>query len=149
MIKDTPQMDFREPLDQRYYQYGLVLSLWASCKDRGKFKVISLFSHLFPAIELGQIEFIFDDRRNPTGYFCWAYLTTAVLAEMANDPGKPLHLSEWNEGDNIVLMDVCSVEHLSLKAIRKLKIYAEFSGKRLVGFRKQRLRVIRRGEISA
>jgi len=72
---------------------------------RNKFRLASLEPQLWPAVTLNQILFYFDGRGNPRAYVTWAYVTDAVLKDVSSDENRLLHLSEWNEGENLLIVD--------------------------------------------
>lgn len=72
---------------------------------RNTFSLASVYAYLGPAIALDQIAFITGGRSQPLGYVAWAFVSPAVLAELAVDPTRTLDLPEWNEGTELVVMD--------------------------------------------
>lgn len=60
---------------------------------------------VLPAIQLGQIAFCFDGRGRPVGYATWAFLTERVAMELGVDSTRVLHVSEWDEGSILWIMD--------------------------------------------
>ncbi|TDR41254.1 hemolysin-activating ACP:hemolysin acyltransferase [Tahibacter aquaticus] len=69
-----------------------------------------------PAIRLGQIELFFDARGIAAGYISWALVSDETLQRLCSDGTSWLHFSEWNEGDNLWIVDmfarpghVCSI----------------------------------------
>lgn len=61
-------------------------------------------AHVVPAIALRQAAFGFDVNGVPEALISWAYLTEDVSAELARDPGRALHPSEWNEGTELWIL---------------------------------------------
>lgn len=69
---------------------------------------------VLPAIQLAQIAFCFDGRGRPVGYATWAFVTERVAMELEVDPARVLHVSEWNEGSILWVMDfVAPMGHAS------------------------------------
>ena len=58
-----------------------------------------------PAIHLKQITYLFDGAGNYCGYFTWAYLAKDVEKRLISDPDVIFHVSEWNEGSALWIMD--------------------------------------------
>lgn len=86
-------------------QVGYVVHLLCSTPRRA-YRLASLTPWVLPAIRLRQIEFYFDSRGQPAGYVTWAFLTDQVAQEYATDHDRLLHLSEWNEGEHLWVIDV-------------------------------------------
>lgn len=76
---------------------------------------------LWPAIRLDQIEFLFNSSGAPVAYATWAFLTEESGERLASDPGYVLHLSEWNEGDQLWILDIVAFPGLVQTLIRKLR----------------------------
>jgi cytolysin-activating lysine-acyltransferase len=91
---------------QRSYSaaLGFVLQLLFDT-TRKTFSIAAILRQVVPALQLKQIEFCFDARGNPVGYATWAYLTDEVAENICRDDRKLLHLSEWNEGTHIWIID--------------------------------------------
>jgi cytolysin-activating lysine-acyltransferase len=77
-----------------------------------------------PPVLLDQIVFFRDSIGPEIGYMTWAYLTQDTERRFINDPDAPLHLSEWNEGDRLWIMDMVvtndSTKRYILQALREL-----------------------------
>lgn len=61
---------------------------------------------VWPAIVLNQIEFLFNSKGIPAGFVTWAFLTRERAEVLARHDDFDLHLSEWNEGCELWVMDV-------------------------------------------
>lgn len=61
-----------------------------------------------PAIEHGNIYFAFSGNGDPIAYWIWAHLTSDVEQRLLNNPHDVLHMSEWNEGENLWFLDFCA-----------------------------------------
>lgn len=86
-------------------QVGIAAGLLGAC-DRKRFRIASLQYWLTPAIRLKQIKFFFDETGNPVGYLTWAFVSTEVSQSAMDDKVEWLHLSEWNEGLNLWIVDL-------------------------------------------
>lgn len=73
--------------------------------SRRQYSLGAIAVQVLPAIRLGQIAFCFDGRGRPVGYATWAFLTETVAMELEVDPARILHVSEWNEGSVLWIMD--------------------------------------------
>ena len=73
-----------------------------------------------PAIQLGQIRFFFDRSGALRGYATWALVSHDVEHRLLNDPEVVLHLSEWNEGDRLWLLDFVVLSERPRRRIREL-----------------------------
>jgi hemolysin-activating ACP:hemolysin acyltransferase len=76
---------------------------------RNRFRLVSANIVLAPAATLEQIAFSVNARLDPTGYVAWAFVTPEVLTSLRADPGRHLDLPEWNEGVELVIMDLVSL----------------------------------------
>ena len=84
----------------KYCQYPIAcLSLW-----------------IRPAILLEQIHFFFDEGGHFVGYLTWALLAEDTEHRLINDADVLFHISEWNEGDRLWILDFV----VTNKSIRKI-----------------------------
>jgi len=89
-------------------QFGMALQLMRNV-GRANLSMGALHAFLWPAIKLKQIEFIYANHGGlPVAYIMWAYLTDDVVQEFVNGSDRILDISEWNEGDNLWIMDVAA-----------------------------------------
>ncbi|WP_434524249.1 toxin-activating lysine-acyltransferase [Photorhabdus asymbiotica] len=54
-----------------------------------------------------QFKILFDYLDRPLGYITWAYLREDTLHRLIHDPHYFLHISEWNEGGIMCILDFC------------------------------------------
>lgn len=88
--------------------FGLDLQ---SKTDRGQMSVRSLTHWLNVPINLGQVAFSFSVASGyPNGMVSWAYLSDEVSEEISSGSDRLLDVSEWNEGDNLWIMDVVALD---------------------------------------
>ncbi|WP_052689302.1 toxin-activating lysine-acyltransferase [Xanthomonas albilineans] len=73
--------------------------------DRKKFSIAATYMWLWPAIRLGQIMTLRNSRGLWVAYATWAYLSPEIAARRWNSDPPYLHLSEWNEGSELWLID--------------------------------------------
>lgn len=88
---------------------------------RRQFSLGAIAVQVLPAIQLGQIAFCFDGRARPVGYATWAFLTERVAMELEADPTRVLHVSEWNEGSVLWIMDFVAPMGHALELARTVR----------------------------
>lgn len=59
-----------------------------------------------PPVLLGQYTLCRDTSGQPVGYMTWAFLAVDTELRLLGDPGVLFHISEWNEGDRLWIMDL-------------------------------------------
>ena len=77
----------------------------------GQYPIACLSVWIEPAILLEQIHFFCDPNDRVIGYVTWAFLAPDVEERLIYDPDVLLHLSEWNEGDRLWIMDFVVHDH--------------------------------------
>ncbi len=100
-------------------QLGYAAMLLARTSRRS-FSIGSLESWVAPAIVLRQIQFCFDEHGEPVAYATWAYLTDAMSGRMERDEVGLLHLSDWNAGLNLWVIDVVAPYGLDRPLVTRL-----------------------------
>ncbi|HWU78854.1 MAG TPA: toxin-activating lysine-acyltransferase [Caulobacter sp.] len=90
--------------------------------ERRQFRIAAIQAQIWPAIRLGHIEFDFDLRGAPSAYLMWAFVSDEVLAELQSDPARLLHLSEWNEGHNLWLVDIVAPRGGARRLLSRLRV---------------------------
>lgn len=58
-----------------------------------------------PALQHEQIYFFRDEAGHVCGYMTWAWLAEYAERRLLDDPNVLLHISEWNEGDRLWILD--------------------------------------------
>ena len=95
-----------KPDNQLMEKRGIVAHLMATSKQYRAFPIVSLHVWIDPPIVTNQLAIFYDSySSNPVGYITWALLAPDVEHRWLNDPKVLLHISEWNEGDNLWIMD--------------------------------------------
>lgn len=90
-----------------YALTGMALDLFNKT-DRKSISIAALDAFTAPAIKLKQIELAVCAHRNlPRAFLAYAYLSDSVL-EGLRQTDRILHISEWNEGTNFFIMDICA-----------------------------------------
>jgi len=98
--------DFTDDLiRKKYEELGCVASLMLAQPAASKRDLVRLNAWILPAIELRQIKVFFDVSGKPVGFVTWAFLSDDV-AWTVERGGFISHLSEWNEGYDLWLMDL-------------------------------------------
>ncbi|WP_081063680.1 toxin-activating lysine-acyltransferase [Burkholderia multivorans] len=98
--------DFTDDLiRKKYEELGCVASLMLAKPTVSNYELARLTAWILPAIELRQIKVFFDASGNPAGFVTWAFLSDDVSRTVASG-GFISHLSEWNEGRDLWLIDL-------------------------------------------
>jgi hemolysin-activating ACP:hemolysin acyltransferase len=91
-----------------------------SMSDLNQVSTAEVIRRLWPPILLKQVEFLYDSKGIPVAFATWAFVDDLTRESLA-DPRFELHLSEWNAGNLLCLMDlVASGGHLT-PMIRRLR----------------------------
>jgi hemolysin-activating ACP:hemolysin acyltransferase len=61
---------------------------------------------LEPALRHRSIKFYFNSRGDEVGFAVWALLAPGVEDQFTRNRQWDLHISEWNEGDNLWMIDL-------------------------------------------
>ena len=82
----------------------------AACANQSGelFDISDLIDSVRAPIEQAQIRFIRNFNLEVIGYYTWARLTPSVSKNYISNPSYALHVSEWNEGDEIWIIDLRS-----------------------------------------
>ncbi|WP_340267624.1 toxin-activating lysine-acyltransferase [Sphingobium mellinum] len=102
-------------MNRKIEQLGLATKLVSeSAFHRNRPPIFIFNSIIMPAIEHGNIHFAFSGGGDPIAYWIWAYLAPDVEQRLLKNPHDVLHISEWNEGENLWFLDFCAPHgHLS------------------------------------
>jgi hemolysin-activating ACP:hemolysin acyltransferase len=103
-----------------YNELGLAVSIICNCENRLKLPILAIKIWLEPAVLHGQIKFIYDKYSRPIGYFTWAKLSNKLIADLKKYPNKILHISEWNEGNYIFIVDFIFESNSKFLALREI-----------------------------
>lgn len=117
-----------EKVDLGFHErIGIAAWLMTKSKDYAQYPMACLSAWIEPAVLHNQIHFFFrkEDRR-PIGYFTWACLAQDAEQRLLHDPDVLFHISEWNEGGNLWLMDMVLVAADVRSCIREMR--SMFSG---------------------
>src|ERR1700749_1313924 len=70
-----------------------------------RYPLACLTAWIKPPILLNQCHLFYDLSGGLVGYATWAYLTENVERRWLHGPHVMLHISEWNEGDRLWILD--------------------------------------------
>lgn len=102
-------MVFDEPSDEirRTSQLlGLAALMISRSRNHISTRVNYLNEIVIPAIKHDMIKFFFDDDGDVVGYVIWASLSEDVESRFLSEGDLRLHISEWNEGRSIWVLDM-------------------------------------------
>jgi cytolysin-activating lysine-acyltransferase len=88
----------------------LVAAMMTRSSQYCDYPIACLAVWIEPAILLNQIHFFSDAGGNVVGYLTWALLAEDTEHRLIHDPDVLLHLSEWNEGDRLWIMDFVLID---------------------------------------
>jgi cytolysin-activating lysine-acyltransferase len=89
---------------------GVVASLMANSPQYSRYPLVSLKAWIHPALQTEQLAIFYDaNSGEAVGYITWAMLAPDVERRWLRQPDVLLHLSEWNEGFNLWIMDFLSL----------------------------------------
>ena len=86
-------------------QLGRAASAMAKSARYCQYPIACLTLWISPAILHEQIHFFIDDQGGVAGYMTWAVVERDTEYRLLNDPQVLLHISEWNEGDRLWILD--------------------------------------------
>ena len=86
--------------------WGGLLSLFAGRSDRRRLHAAALVNWLYPLARLKQLRVFKDEDGYSAAYLAWAFLSPSTLEDLAEGCRDQLHISEWNEGTQLVVLDV-------------------------------------------
>lgn len=92
-------------MDHFFEKLGIATRLLAEADLRGSIHSGYIVSNIMVAIAHEQIRFGFDDAARPICFWTWAYLAADVERRILSSNDASLHLSEWNEGGNLWIID--------------------------------------------
>lgn len=106
-------------------QLGMISMVHAKTSSHKHVPLSAIESMYLPAIQHRQVAIYHDEDLNPVGYLIWAIFSKQARQKYI--AGKVLHLSEWNDGNELWILDFCALRG-RLKYIRR-SIRSLFSGK--------------------
>lgn len=118
-------------LDARMALLGRLSWVYAKNNDRKGISVGSFYHWMMPAINHEQIRVYLGEVDSlPTGYLMWAWFSDKTLDDYLTNPRFVPHPSQWNEGFNLVMLDIClpNKKSIYLREISKSKTELVKSG---------------------
>ena len=100
---------------------GSILAIMLRDPARQRLPISALAAWIRPALTLEQYRIFFDDDGRPVGFAIWAYLSDDVQEKWQTQCGSVLHISEWNEGENLWLVDFCALKRYQRIAMEHVK----------------------------
>jgi cytolysin-activating lysine-acyltransferase len=113
---DYPESDFERQLSAKF---GHAVRVLVSSARRTE-ALQPLGVHLWPAVRLNQIGFLYNSKGSPVAFATWAFVTDEVAQTMLADPNYRMDISEWNEGDQLWLVDFVAPFGEARNLVRKL-----------------------------
>lgn len=89
-----------------YEKVGIAAWLMTKSKDYAQYPTACLAAWIEPAVLHDQIHFFFGEDGKPAGYLTWARLEADTEQRLLEDPDVLFHISEWNEGNRLWIMDL-------------------------------------------
>ncbi|MBC3620319.1 toxin-activating lysine-acyltransferase [Vibrio metschnikovii] len=112
---------------RNYEKLGVVLSLLARIYPDQQVNMAYINQVVFPAIEHNQLAIFCNYDEMPIAFVIWYRLTPETLARVAKYPYHPLHISEWNEGDQLWLHNLYACSGALAATVKYIK-YQLFIG---------------------
>jgi cytolysin-activating lysine-acyltransferase len=92
-----------------YEKIGIASWLMTKSSEYSQYPAACISAWIEPAVLHDQIHFFLGPDQRPTGYFTWAFLAPDTERRLISDPDVLFHISEWNEGDRLWIMDLVLV----------------------------------------
>lgn len=86
-----------------YEPLGIVLTILARIYPENQVNLAYINQVLIPAIEHNQLSILYHTDGTPVAFVIWYRLTKETLSKVEKKPHQSLHISEWNEGENLWL----------------------------------------------
>lgn len=84
---------------------GMAVDSMSKSNEYCQFPIACVTLWIEPAILHKEIHFFRDDSGQICGYMTWAWLAEDAERRLLNDARVLLHISEWNEGDRLWILD--------------------------------------------
>src|SRR3990170_2886239 len=122
---------------------GHAMRLLAGCPRR-EVPVKTAVQGLWPAIQLGQIVFLYNSRGVPVAYATWMHVTEEVASSLRDHPEDALDVSERNEGDLLWITDIVAPYGDIRALVKKMRQCVPLNGGKVRGSRWNGARTKRR-----
>lgn len=113
---------------------GHAMRLLASCPRR-EASLKTAVQGLWPAIQLGQILFLFNSKGIPVAYATWMHVTEEVASSLAAYSETALDISDRNEGDILWITDIVAPFGDVRSLIKKMKQHVPFNNGYVRGYK--------------
>jgi cytolysin-activating lysine-acyltransferase len=87
-------------------ELGYVCALLTNFPRRSTMRLKDVTRLVIPAMRHRQIKFFFSEEGNPVAYIIWAMVTEEVIDRIQKTERYDLHISEWNEGEELLILDL-------------------------------------------
>lgn len=88
-----------------YSALGAAVDAMTKSDEYCQYPIACVALWIEPAIRHEQIHFFRDDSGQICGYMTWAWLAKDTEQRFLHDPNVLLHISEWNEGERLWILD--------------------------------------------
>lgn len=136
-LKVTESPEYNELFDQRAKLLGYIWSVMMTSKNLKNRRFEILETLINPAFRHGYVTVLFNTVSEPVAYFIWAYLTPDVEERIMRTGTLDLHLSEWNEGEQLWILD-CAVRKGYFSSVVKQHLLTAFPAETTARYYKQR-----------
>lgn len=85
---------------------GFACKLMAASTVHAQYNMAYVHRIIAPAMRHRCIKFYFNSRGEAVGYVIWAHVAPDVENEFLKSGAWTLHISEWNEGDSLWIVDL-------------------------------------------
>lgn len=90
--------------------------------ERSSFRISALKYWIEPAIDVRQIQVFYrPEDGHPIGYCTWAFVGDDLIKKLLHSDVIALHLSEWNEGLNLWIVDFVAINGYAASIARWLR----------------------------
>jgi hemolysin-activating ACP:hemolysin acyltransferase len=92
-------------LRRRYQRLGAVFQLYVEARRHHRLADVILLKWLYPLTTLKQVEIICNEDGVPIAYVAWGFLTDTTMKRLSECSGTSIHISEWNDGRDLCVID--------------------------------------------
>lgn len=116
-------------INEHAKKIGYAVCLMNRTPNYALYHLVAVKLWIEQAILHDQIMFFFSPYEIPIGYITWATLSDSMASQFEKGEFPLLHPSEWNEGDNLWILDFCFPQgfDFEIKSFLKEKFAVDFS----------------------
>lgn len=105
------------------------MAAWLMTKSAySQYPTACIAAWIEPAVLHNKIHFFLGEDKKPFGYMTWALLANDSEQRLLHDPDVLLHISEWNEGNELWILDLVLVGGDIRQRIREIRaIFPQFT----------------------